>query len=207
MALAHRSLEIVILACRLLTLELLRSWTDFLSVRSRGLLCRGLLRIHTIGTVEAGAVSIHIPGERVIDVGVVDDVGIHARHSGVVLEGVSAPAPAPVAVSGVAKTVINAAVKTDSRPPVTLIKHVCAVAPAPPRRCPKQTYSRRWDPGARNQIIIPVTPSPVSGSPDVACDRAERLLVYRQRRWSDVDGYAYLRRRQRERQCEKCGEN
>src|SRR5262249_47053071 len=139
MALAHRSLEIVILACRLLTLELLRSWADSLSVRSRGLLCRGLLRIHTIGTVKAGAVSVHILGERIIDVGVVDNVGIHARHSGVVLEGVSAPASAPVAVSGVAKTVINASIETDSWSPVTLIKHVCAVAPAPPRRCPKKT--------------------------------------------------------------------
>src|SRR5262249_25402050 len=129
---------------------------------------------------------VHILGERVIDVGVMDNVRIHTRHSGVVLKVVSAPSAAPVAVSGVAKTVINASVKTDSRPPVTLVKRVHPVSPAPPWRGPKQTHSRRRDPHARDPIVIVVraVPAPITWSPDITCDRASRLLVYRQRRRS-----------------------
>src|SRR5439155_21508267 len=98
-------------ARRLLTRELLGGWWHFLSVRRSGFLCRGLLRIHSIRTVKAGAASGHLFVHRVIDVGVMDNVGIHARHSGVVLEGVSTPSSAPVAVSGVAISIINAFIK------------------------------------------------------------------------------------------------
>src|SRR4029077_3278206 len=139
-ALVHGRAEILIFACRLLTCQLLGCWPHFLSVRRSGFLCRVLLRIHSIRTVKAGAVNVRLVVHRVIDVGVMDNVGIHARHSGVVLEGVSTPSSAPVAVSGVAITIINASIKTDSWSPVTLVKHVCAVAPAPPGRGPKQTH-------------------------------------------------------------------
>src|SRR4029450_13216209 len=143
---------------------------------------------------------------RLIDIGVMDNIRIHARHSGVVLEGGSTPSAAPVAVSSVAVAVVNASIKTDSRSPVTLVKHVRAGVPAPPRRGPKQTHSRRCNPGARHPIIIPdiMTITPVTRSPDITCDGAGRLLIHRQNRRSKIDRYAYLGERRRQRQCEKC---
>src|SRR4029077_13369772 len=94
--------------------------------------------------------------------------------------------PPPARAPGQAKTKVDPAVKTDSRPPVTLIKRVRAVVPAPPRRGPKQTYCRRCNPGARHPIIIPdiITITPVTGSPDITGNRAGRLLIYRQNRRS-----------------------
>src|SRR4029077_8543969 len=171
----------------LLTIQLLRRWPNFVGVRHRlSLFCVRLGLYSTISTVKACAVSVHIPGKRIIDVGVMDNGLVHTRHSGVVLEVVSTPASAPVAVSGVAETVIDASIKTDGRSPVTLVKSVNAVIPAPPRRCPKQTHSRRRHPHARDPIIIVVigVPAPITWSPDVTCDRTGRLLIYRQRRRS-----------------------
>src|SRR4029077_10992640 len=204
-ALVHRRAEILILARGLLTRQLLGGWRNFLCVRRSGFLCRGLLRVHSIRTVKAGAVSGQLIIHGVIDVGVMDNVRIYARHSGVVLEVVSTPSAAPVAISGVAITVINASIKTDSRSPVTSVKHVSAVVPAPPWRSPKYAHCRRCNPGARNPIIIPgiITIIPVTRSPDITCDRAGRLLIYRQNRRSEIDRYTYLCERGRQRQCEQ----
>src|SRR6266704_2388877 len=91
-------------------------------------------------------------------------------------------------------------VKTDSRAPVAFIKHVSAVVEAPPRGCPKQTHCWWSHPNAWDPIIIHVPIGPVTGSPHIAFDRTGRLLHYRQNRRSDVDRYAYLCDRRRQRQ-------
>src|SRR4030095_14881686 len=104
-----------------------------------------------------------------------NDIGVHARHSGVVAEAVSFPTAAPVAVSRVAIAVVDPSVKSDSRPPVALIKGVNAVVPAPPGRGPKQTHCRGSDPNAWDPVITTATPAPVPGSPNIACDRTGRL--------------------------------
>src|SRR5207249_7039954 len=149
----------------------------------------------------ARTVSVHLLiHHRAIDVRVVNDVGIHMCHSGVVTERVSFPAAAPITVSEVAVTVVNAAIKTDSRSPVALIKEIRAVVPAPPRRCPKQTNRRRGHPDAGDPIVIRIV-GPVTGSPNVAFDGNGGLLYYGKRRWSDIDREAYLRERRRQRQC------
>src|SRR5438128_8431728 len=109
MTLVHRRLEIPIFACRLLPCKLLGSWRNFLGVRRSGLLFRIRLCFHPIGPVKAGMAAVHLfIHHRAVDVGVMNDGGVHTRHSGVVLESVSAPSSAPVAVSVVAITVINA---------------------------------------------------------------------------------------------------
>src|SRR4029077_13950872 len=179
------------------------------SIRRGSFLFGSRLCLYSIGTVKGRTVSINILLERIIDVGVVDNSLIHARHSGVVLEVVSTPSTTPVAVSGVAIPVINAAVKTDMRSPVTLVKGISAVVPAPPSRGPKQTDSRRRNPDARDPIIIVVigVPAPITWSPHITCDRTGRLLIYRQRRRSPTYREFHLRERRRERQCEKCSEN
>src|SRR6266516_3953206 len=133
-----------------------------------------------------------------IDISIMDR-GVHPRHSGVVTERVSFPSAAPVTVSEVAMAVVNASVKTHSRTPVALIKCVSAVVEAPPRRGPKQTHCWWIDPDAWDPIIIRGTVAPVTGSPDIAFNWTGRLLHDRQNRRSDIDRYAYLCERGRER--------
>src|ERR1043165_6257352 len=111
-----------------------------LTFRRSGFLLRSRLCLHSIRTIKAGTVSGHVVSHRLVDVGVMDNVGIHARHRRVVLEVVSLPSSAPVAVAVVAVAVVNAPVKTDSWSPVTLVKRVYTVVPAPPGRCPKYTH-------------------------------------------------------------------
>src|SRR5437763_13465519 len=134
-----------------------------------------------------------------------DDSVVAAGHSGVIPARVSFPSAAPAAVPVVAIAVVNAAVITDSRPPVTLVKRVNAVVPAPPGRRPKHTNRRRSDPDTRDPIIIPhiITITPVTRRPDVTFVRARRLLVYRQRGRSKANRDIYLCERRHQRQCEK----
>src|SRR5437667_401323 len=194
----------VCLACCLPSCELVRSRRHFPGVLRSGFLFRSRLRFHAVRTVEAGMTSVRLfVHHRLIDVRVMNDVGVHARHGGVVTEGVSFPAAAPVTVSEVAIAVVNAAVKTDSRTPVTLVKHVNAVVPAPPGRRPKQTYCGRRDPDSGYPVIVCTAPGPVTGGPDIAFHWRRRLFYYRQNRRSKIDRYAYLRER-RERQCDEC---
>src|SRR5262249_9685471 len=162
-------------------------WPLLLSIRHcRSLFCVRLRLYPTVSPVKARTVNVHVLGEGVINVGVIDDSPIYIGHSGIVLECVSTPSSAPVTVSGVAKTVINAAVKTNCRSPVALVKHESAASPTPPSRGPKQTYPRRRDPHAWDPIIVViiVVPTPVTRSPDIARDRTGRLHDYRQRRRS-----------------------
>src|SRR4029453_2046092 len=155
MALIHGRLEIVIFTCRFLSCELLGGWRHFLSVRRSGLLFRSRLRFDAIRPVEAGMASVHLFFyHRAIDVGVVNDGSVHARHGGVITERVSFPSAAPVTIAGVAVAVVDASVKTDSRTPVALIKSINAVVPAPPGRRPKKTDRRRRAHDAGDPIII-----------------------------------------------------
>src|SRR5690349_1602813 len=156
-------MKVGVILCYLLSLELLGSRRQFPGVCRGSFLFRSRLRFHSVGTIKAGAVSVHILRERIIDVGVVNDGFVDVRHSSVVREVVSIPSSAPIAISGVAVTVVNAAVKTDVRTPVTLVKDVRTVIPAPPRRGPKHTDRWGLNPYARHPIIIAVIP-PISRS-------------------------------------------
>src|SRR4051794_30397812 len=94
-----------VLLCYLLSLELLGRRRHFLGICRGSFLFRSRLRFHSIWTVKAGTVNVHILFEGVIDVGVVNDGLVDVRHSGVVRESVSVPASAPIAISGIAITV------------------------------------------------------------------------------------------------------
>src|SRR5947207_15011879 len=197
-ALVVLRLKIGILLCCVLSLELLRSWPHFLSVGRSSFLLGSLVRFDSVGAVETGTVLSHLLIYITIDVGVVNDALVHVRHIGVVTEIVSNPAPAPVTVAGVAIAVINSSVKTDMRSPVTLVKYVSTIVPAPPCRCPKQTDTWRSNPGAWHPIII-VLIAPVAGSPNIAFDRTRRLLHDRQNGRSKIDRYVYLGERRSQR--------
>src|SRR3982750_2300976 len=97
-------MKIGVLLCYLLSLELLGGRRHFLGVCRGSFLFSSRLRFHSVWTVKAGAVSVHILLEGIIDIGVVNDAFVDVRHSGVVREVVSFPSPAPMPISGVAIT-------------------------------------------------------------------------------------------------------
>src|SRR5260370_27812113 len=112
MAFIHRSLEIVILACRLLPRKLFGGWRHFLGVPRSGFLFRSRLRFDAIRTVKARAGSVHLFVHRAIDISVMNDASVHVRHGGVVTERGFFPMSAPVGGSEEAIARVNDAGKT-----------------------------------------------------------------------------------------------
>lgn len=102
-----------------------------------GLFSRCWLRSYTTGSaVIAG--TIH--GRRVVHyggvVGIVDDGGVHIRHRGVVVVGATDPLTAVESGANVAKSVVNTAVKSHVRSPVSGVPKISSAAPAPIARGP-----------------------------------------------------------------------
>ena len=100
--------------------------------------------------------------------------GVHTHRPEIVVGPVvekctAAPVAAVVATAEVAEPIVNAAVETNGRTPVTGMEQVDAAVPAPPGRCPEK-IERRWgDPGAPDPVVVVQSrvPAPVSlGSRD-----------------------------------------
>ncbi len=123
-------------------------------------------------------------------VGIMDFRDIDVVHRAVVVEAVTVPAAAFITSAEIAITVIDAAVETDPRAPITLMEKKDGSAPAPIGRRPEKTRFWSQDPGAGNPKVIIITPSPVARRPDIAFLRADGLFVYGQRRGRSADGNA-----------------
>jgi hypothetical protein len=93
--------------------------------------------------------------------------------------GVSLPESAVEALTGVSEAVIDAAVETDVRPPISGVPHIDAIAPSPISWSPEQAYFRRFYPDARYPVISVRAVCPVTGLPDVAVAGTSRLYIYR----------------------------
>lgn len=116
----------------------------------------------------------------VIDIGNVGDV--HIGHAAVVIEVASAPLATVEADSGVAETVVNAAIETDVRAPVAAMENVEAIVPAPPRRGPEHR-DRSDHPCARNPVVaIVIVPGPIAWRPKIAGSGTNRLRINRKSR-------------------------
>jgi hypothetical protein len=119
----------------------------------------------------------------VIDVRYIGDVNV--GHATVVKEPVALPIAAEEPRTGIAEAIINAAVETNVRAPITAIPNVETVIPAPVARSPKHSDGSKH-PSARNPVVaIVVIPCPVARRPDVALSGTKRLDIDRQRRRSD----------------------
>src|SRR5215472_3064276 len=84
------------------------------------------------------AVIAHISNRGVDDDGLVVDVRHidHVIDGAVVEERAVPPIPAFIAEAAVTKPIVDAAVESDERPPIPLVKDEEAAVPAPPSRCP-----------------------------------------------------------------------
>src|SRR5580658_2414783 len=190
LAMIHRLVQLMVAAGALNMLSLHRGW--------RGMsFTSGLLfhRSRTSGQSPGASVVAHIyviDGHVLgIDVGDVRDV----VHGSVVEECSTFPIAALIADATVAEAVVDAAIESHFRAPVTFVKSELATAPAPVTRGPEETRLRRHGPRTRYPEVAFLSVSPVSGRPDVACVGTNGLLVHRKRWWSEPDGENDLRRR------------
>ncbi len=131
----------------------------------------------------------------VVDGGVVNvmNVGdIYVIHRAVVIELAMVPAATLVTSAKVAKTVIDAAIKSDCRPPIARVESERNTVPAPIGRRPKESHLRGGHPRAWHPVVISEVgiPGPVTRRPDPAWSWTRRLHINRQSRRPEADGYA-----------------
>src|SRR6266478_2635636 len=125
-------------------------------------------------TVKADAVDVVVDDCRVV--GVAHNGHVHVGHRAVVVVGATSPVAAEKADTGVAETVVNAAVEADFGSPVA--------------RRPEETDFRRECPGARNPKVAVQAVSPVAGNPDIARSWADGLRINWQYRRPNPNGDA-----------------
>jgi hypothetical protein len=111
-------------------------------------------------------------------------------HGAVVEEGSIIPIAALVALATVTEAIVDAAIETDLRSPVAVVKRVSAIIPAPVAGGPKQASFGRFYPRARHPVIAFVAVGPIARRPDVALSRNNRLRVDGESGGSNVDGKA-----------------
>src|ERR1017187_5452334 len=121
---------------------------------------------------------------------------IHMIYGRVVEEMPALPATALIAVAEVAEAIVNPAIETYCRAPITIIENESAAAPTPIARSPKVADFRSHHPCTRHPIILTI-PSPMAWGPDITVARTNWLIVNGNFRRRDGDGYADLRKRRR----------
>src|ERR1700722_13738998 len=119
---------------------------------------------------------------------------IHVIHRAIVEEMIPFPAPAFISFSYIPESVVNSAIETDVRSPVSAVPRIHSAVPSPISRRPEKSRSRRLRPSARHPIIIAVViaPSPIAGRPYISLAGKNWLHVHRQRGRSYSDRYRDL---------------
>ncbi len=138
--------------------------------------------------VKADPVHVVVDDGRVV--GIVNDDDVHVGHRAVIVVVATSPVAAEKADTGVAETVVNAAVEADFGSPVTRRPGVKVVFESPISWSPEQADFRREYPGARNPEVAVWTVSPVARNPDIARSRTDGLDVNRQHGRSNPNGNA-----------------
>src|SRR6266704_721699 len=87
--------------------------------------------------IKADPVDVVVDDCRVV--GIVNDGDVHVGHRAVVVVVATSPVAAEKADTGVAETVVNAAVEADFGSPVARRPRVEAASPSPVARSPEQT--------------------------------------------------------------------
>src|SRR5271163_3567204 len=135
--------------------------------------------------------------DRPVHIGGVNYRRVDVHHGGVVRKDSAIPASPDEANAAIAESIINAAVESNVRAPIACMENVPAAAPAPISRSPEKADSWRHNPCAGHPEITIRPISPISRGPEVSRTRADGLVIYRQRRRSDMhrDAHTNLRRR------------
>ena len=184
-SMVHRRKLGAVIAGRLLVLRLGRRSGKVLSPLSSHLLgCgAGLDAMRTAVVTDAADVDV-IDNSLVVHVVNVCDV--HVIDGAIVVEIAAVPVSAVVAETWIAKTVVNAAVKSHGWPPETWVPVIQSRRKSPVAGCPKEADFRCKYPRSGHPIISIGAPRPITRCPDVAWSRAYRLCVHRQ--WRRTNG-------------------
>src|SRR5580658_1343471 len=176
------------------------------SLMRRGLL--GWRRTRTNPTVTA--VVAHMIDRCMTDrcvVNVMNISDIHVEHSAIVKKVPIVPTTAFESNSEIAETIIDSAIEANRRPPIAVIEDKAVTTPTPIPRRPEKTDLGSQHPSPRHPIVVIeiVTPSPVTGRPEITIARTNWLFINRQRRRSDCDYNPDSRKRcSRHAQHDKC---
>jgi hypothetical protein len=134
--------------------------------------------------VDASAASvISDAGVVVDDYGAVVDVGdvdADAVDGAVVIEGVSVPVAAVIAVAGIAEAVVDASVEADVWAPVAAAPSPAIVIPAPVAGGPEGSVVGRGAPCSGDPVIAGGGPVPVTRGPEVVGGGGYGLVVDRE---------------------------
>ena len=117
----------------------------------------------------------------VVDIG--DVVNVDAVDGPVVVEAVSVPIAAVVAVAGVPEAIVDASVVADVRTPEAGMEAVAVTEEEPVAGCPEGSGIGGGDPGSGNPVVAGGGVAPVAGGPEVVWRRSGWLVVDGERRW------------------------
>jgi len=175
----HIGKSIPVLMRRLLVLCLHRRGRNVMLVH-RPRFVRRRPCLHTAGTAietrPAGIVDDH----GIIDIRIVNDGSIYARNSRVVTEMPAIPLATAIPSAAVTKPIINTAIKTYMRAPITGMPGIDTAAPTPISRGPQKANGRRRRPITGNPVIARIiVPGPVTRHPEITVHRTKRLFVNR----------------------------
>src|SRR5580698_2707070 len=133
----------------------------------------------TVAAVEADAAS---SGVHPLVVNVVE--AVHVIHRRVVEKMTVLPGSTFITMTEVSETIVDPAIETYGRAPVTLIENKSSAAPTPNSRASEGTLVGEPPPMSRVPVIGGVR-SPIPRRPDITVARANRLIVSAQRRGRD----------------------
>ena len=135
----------------------------------------------TRSAVVTHMVVVRVHNDRAV-VDVVHHSDIDVVDRAVVVEVSPAPVAALIAVAGVAKAVVDAAIVPDVLAPVARVKPVDVIRVAPVAGRPQCALVRSLNPCAGHPVIAVRRPGPVAGGPDIVVAGILRLIVVGQRR-------------------------
>jgi hypothetical protein len=132
--------------------------------------------VDSTGSVKATSVMLLYP--RMVNIGAVN-AGANVPARGVIKEMTAFPTTAPEAGSEITKSIVNSAVESDVRSPITAVPQIGSITKAPPSRSPKKPNFWRCYPYAGNPVIVVFTIGPVTRHPEVSISGAGGLVVNR----------------------------
>jgi hypothetical protein len=171
--------------------SLVRVTSSLLLMRTLGCCCRYMLLVRcrlflscrfsfdTTGAVETEVIvsDRRIVDYRAVNVGIVDDRGIHTPNCRIIVKGAPFPSSAIETRSIITETIVDTAVEPNMPTPITAVPAIIASAKSPVARRPKKSRFGHFNPDARNPKITILSVGPVAGSPKISIPRTRWLLV------------------------------
>src|SRR5208283_2140221 len=138
--------------------------------------CVGGLRLDSVLAIDRMVRTLVHLNDGAVHIGIMHDSMVHLRYGRVMHEDFPLPASASEARPGVAVAIIDAAVESDFRAPISLVPGILAAGVAPIPGCPKESRTGRQHPLARHPVVTIITILIIAGCPNVAVARTGRLI-------------------------------